>query len=523
MRGVVRALLRPAVRRIQLDLVHVRRDARLLEQPVEVRRLEVRDADRADLPVLEEPEEPAPRFHVAVLPGIGPVDQEQVDALEAEALRAVRPRLLRLRLAVPALVELRGDEHLVAIDAARPDPPAHAGLVPVVLGGVDQPVSGSERGRDGLLGLPVAHRRGAEPQRGHRDPVGERDRGDLVHPSPRIDRDASGTVPRRAHTRSSSSPIDPRTRSASIAMSVVAPDGRHRDAEHPGGLRGADAVDRVLHGETPFRRDLQPPRRGQEDGGIGLAELLVLAGDHDVEPRGEPVEGEHGQDQWHRRRRRERDPEPERPNVVDRVARTLEQEAALTDGAGDSVDDRLRHLLTAGFGPRVPPIPAVHDVGDPDAHRRIQILVRELDADAREHLALHRAPHRLRVDQHAVHVEDDGLDRSRVRHHGTGCYGRAAYHQPLPVTRGSQSTRNRLLPSAVSCRLLAARGDRADLGRRRAGARPDRRLTLAVTPGRGPGAGGEDARGPAGDRCSPTRSPNRRPSPSPPRSTGRTC
>ena len=106
----------------------------------------------------------------------------------------------------------------------------------------------------------------------------------------------------------------------------------------------------------------------------------------------------------------------------------------------------------------MPPVPTVHDVGDPNAHRRIQVLVRELDADAREDLALHGPPHRLRVDQHAVHIEDDGLDRSRVRIHGIGCYGRAAYHHPLPVTRGSQSTRNRLLPSAVAAvsMLLAA-------------------------------------------------------------------
>ena len=71
----------------------------------------------------------------------------------------------------PTGVELRRDEQLVAVDATRPDGSPDAGLVPVVLCGVDQAVPGSD-GRDhGRLRLPVSHRRGAEPDAGIATPL----------------------------------------------------------------------------------------------------------------------------------------------------------------------------------------------------------------------------------------------------------------------------------------------------------------------------------------------------------------
>jgi len=86
------------------------------------------------------------------------MDQEQIDAIEAETLRAVRECLLRLLEAVPPLVELRRDEHLVAVDTAPPDAAPDPAFVAVVLGGVDQPVPGADRGGDRRLGFLVVHR-----------------------------------------------------------------------------------------------------------------------------------------------------------------------------------------------------------------------------------------------------------------------------------------------------------------------------------------------------------------------------
>ena len=145
------------------------------------------------LPVLEQLHEPSPRVHVSILLRVGPVDQEQIDAIEAETLGAVGERLLRLLEAVPPLVELRRDEDLVAVDTARPDPPPDACLVAVVLGGVDQPVADVDRGDDGRLGLAVAHRRRPEAEGGHGDTVRERDGRNLAHLAPRpMAPDASG-------------------------------------------------------------------------------------------------------------------------------------------------------------------------------------------------------------------------------------------------------------------------------------------------------------------------------------------
>ena len=162
-----------------------------------MRRFEVRDADRAERAILEQRKEPLPRIHVAILLRVRPVDQEEVDVREAEALGAVREGLSCLILAVPALVELRRDEDLVAVHAARSDPAPDPGLVPIVLGGVDQPVTVPERGGHDLLGLLLPHRRRAEPEGRHLDAVRERDGGDLVgHRHSMLDGDRDRPDPR---------------------------------------------------------------------------------------------------------------------------------------------------------------------------------------------------------------------------------------------------------------------------------------------------------------------------------------
>src|SRR6478736_3401689 len=67
---------------VELDLVHGRDDVRLVEQPLQVRHLEVGDPDGADPPVRVELLERAPGVHVAIFRGPGPVDQVEVDVVQ---------------------------------------------------------------------------------------------------------------------------------------------------------------------------------------------------------------------------------------------------------------------------------------------------------------------------------------------------------------------------------------------------------------------------------------------------------
>ena len=98
--------------------------------------------------------------------------------------------------------------------------------------------------------------------------------------------------------------------------------------------------------------------------------------------------------------------------------RTLEERSLVPDRTNDPLDDLVGDRLPARLGPWTPRVPSLHDVRDPHTHRGEQVLLDEVDTDAREHLALHGAPQWLRVDQHAVHVEHDGLDRACLVHHG---------------------------------------------------------------------------------------------------------
>lgn len=66
MAGVEAAQWRLLEVEVQLDLVHGRDDVRLVEQPLQVRHLEVGDPDGADPPVRVELLERAPGVHVAV-------------------------------------------------------------------------------------------------------------------------------------------------------------------------------------------------------------------------------------------------------------------------------------------------------------------------------------------------------------------------------------------------------------------------------------------------------------------------
>src|SRR4051794_20743248 len=161
----------PVLEGTELDLVH---DGSLVgdrQERVQLVDAEVRDADRAGVPLV------ARRLHSRPRPrrtALRPVDDVEVDVLEAEAfetLLCLGRRILVLR------IELRRHVDLVAREAARPQRSAHALLVAVGLGGVDVAIAGLERPAHGVLALSsVRHLPDAESQHGDARSVREGER-----------------------------------------------------------------------------------------------------------------------------------------------------------------------------------------------------------------------------------------------------------------------------------------------------------------------------------------------------------
>src|SRR5438034_1147248 len=77
-------------------------------------------------------------------PGHGPVDEVQVDGIDAELPAALLERPERSLVAVVGVPEFRRDEDLVPLDLARTDRVADIPLVPVELRGVDQSIPNVE-------------------------------------------------------------------------------------------------------------------------------------------------------------------------------------------------------------------------------------------------------------------------------------------------------------------------------------------------------------------------------------------
>src|SRR5450755_562788 len=138
MRFVVRTSIDSRNRRVELDLVDGRNDVGVLAQPVEVRGPEVRDTDRPRLARSHQLLERLPRVDVQVTLRQRPVDQDQVDIVEAQpAQRLVEPAdcpASALKLAV----ELGRDEQLFATHAGSLDACTDCGFISVSDGGVEQ-------------------------------------------------------------------------------------------------------------------------------------------------------------------------------------------------------------------------------------------------------------------------------------------------------------------------------------------------------------------------------------------------
>lgn len=75
-------------RRMQLDLVDGGDDRAGVEYPSQVLGQEVRDADRSNAPVRVQLLERTPGIDVSIVGGGGPVDQIQVEVVEAETVQA---------------------------------------------------------------------------------------------------------------------------------------------------------------------------------------------------------------------------------------------------------------------------------------------------------------------------------------------------------------------------------------------------------------------------------------------------
>ena len=109
---------------VALDLVDLRGHPRLGEQAVQVRGREVGRADRAGQAALARVDEAAPGVHVAVLVGVRPVDEGEVDVVEAEALEVAGEPAEHV--GVPAPVELGGHPYVAAVEAGVAQPIADA-------------------------------------------------------------------------------------------------------------------------------------------------------------------------------------------------------------------------------------------------------------------------------------------------------------------------------------------------------------------------------------------------------------
>jgi len=161
--------------RVLLDLVDRRHDRGVLEQPGEMVDHEVADADCPHLAVGQQRLQRAVCLERAVEGGGQRlVEDQEVDLLDAELAGTLLEPVQRLVVAVVGDPDLRLQEHVRAVQARGTERLAHLALVPVGGGGVDVAVAVAQRGLDGGSGLLGRALEDAEPERGHRHAVAER-------------------------------------------------------------------------------------------------------------------------------------------------------------------------------------------------------------------------------------------------------------------------------------------------------------------------------------------------------------
>ena len=122
----------------------------------------------ARLPLRAQVDQRLPRLDVLADRRQRPVDEVQVDVVEAKAGQALVEPGEGLAASVLRTRELGGHEELLARQPRRGDRPPHAGLVAVRCRGVDEPVSGPECVADGRERLIVVHGPRAQAELGNR-------------------------------------------------------------------------------------------------------------------------------------------------------------------------------------------------------------------------------------------------------------------------------------------------------------------------------------------------------------------
>src|SRR5947209_8505893 len=162
--------------RMELDLVHGGWSRRRAEQFLQVSDRVVAHPDRPRESLVTDLEERLPGLLSQT--GHGPVDEVQIDVVEAELAATLLERPQRGLVALVVVPELGRDEDLFARDPALPNRGSEVALVPIQFRGIEQAVSDLEGGRDRVAGLLArAGLPHAEPGDRHRVAVVECDAG----------------------------------------------------------------------------------------------------------------------------------------------------------------------------------------------------------------------------------------------------------------------------------------------------------------------------------------------------------
>ena len=144
---------------VKLDLVEDGGDAGLSCEAVEFGGVEVGGADGGDCAVVSQFDQGAPGIDVLVAGGAGPVDEAEIEAVQVQAFQAFGDGLQGGFVSLAVVPDFCGDENLVTRDAGGGDAFAHANLIAVNRGTVDEAVAHLQRvsgGAGGVSDLPEA-------------------------------------------------------------------------------------------------------------------------------------------------------------------------------------------------------------------------------------------------------------------------------------------------------------------------------------------------------------------------------
>ena len=136
---------------VQLNLVDSRNHAGLLDDLAQLLLREVRNTNGADLTLLLQLNQRAPRIQVQALLRLSPVNQVQVNVVGAQLLQRSVERLEGVLVALVGVPQLGGEEDILTSHVGGGDGTAHARLVAVDGGGVDVAVAGLKGGAHDLL------------------------------------------------------------------------------------------------------------------------------------------------------------------------------------------------------------------------------------------------------------------------------------------------------------------------------------------------------------------------------------